>query len=147
ATAEARCLVREVYPLLRDGKGPRISQAQEQASYFGGRHPADGEIDWRWPAQRIYKLLRAVTHPYPRAFTWPRGPAPPISWASPAKPASALAPGKVRIEGRSRVLVGAGDRGVLVLRRVQPEGESELDALEWATSSHIASGERLGRSA
>jgi methionyl-tRNA formyltransferase len=139
--------VREVYPLLRDGKAPRISQAQEQASYFGGRHPADGEIDWRWPARRIYNLIRAVTHPYPGAFTWHRGRALLIWWATPASPASALEPGLVRIEGRSRVLVGAGDRAVLVLRRVQAEGESELDALDWATSSHIASGERLGRSA
>jgi len=30
---------------------------------------------------------------------------------------------------------------------VQPQGESELDALEWATSGQIASEERLGRSA
>src|SRR5215831_5734532 len=147
ATAEARCLVREVYPLLRDGKAPRISQAQEQASYFGGRHPADGEIDWRWPARRIYNLIRAVTHPYPGAFTWHRGRALHVWWASPAGPASALGPGKVRIEGRSRVLVGAGDGGGLVLGRVQPQGESELDALEWATSGHIASEERLGRGA
>jgi methionyl-tRNA formyltransferase len=147
ATAEARCLMREIHPLLRDGRAPRIPQDQEQASYFAGRHPEDGEIDWRWPARRIYNLIRAVTHPYPGAFTWHRGRALLIWWASPARPASALAPGKVRIEGRSRVLVGAGDRGVLVLRRVQPEGQSELDALEWATSSHIASGERLGRSA
>ena len=147
ATAEARCLLREVYPLLRDGRTPRISQAQERASYFGGRHPEDGEIDWRWPARRIYNLIRAVTHPYPGAFTWHRGRALHIWWASPADPASVLGPGEVRLEGRSRVLVGAGDGAVLVLRRVQPQGESELDALEWATSGQIASEERLGRSA
>jgi len=147
ATEEARCLVREVYPLLRDGRAPRVSQAQEQASYFGGRRPADGEIDWRWPARRIYNLIRAVTHPYPGAFTWHSGRTLHIWWASPVDPASALEPGEVRIAGSSRVLVGAGDGGVLVLRRVQPQGESELDALDWATSGQIASEERLGRSA
>ena len=147
ATAEARCLVREVYPLLRDGRAPRIPQDPEQASYFGGRHPEDGEIDWQWPARRIYNLIRAVTHPYPGAFTWHRGRALHIWWASPAGSASGLAPGELRMEGPSRVLAGAGDGAALVLRRVQPQGEGELDAPEWATSHQIASDERLGRSA
>ena len=39
---------------------PRLAQDHSQASYFGGRKPADGEIDWRWPAKRVYDLVRAV---------------------------------------------------------------------------------------
>jgi len=31
--------------------------------------PADGHFEWTWPATRIYNLVRAVTHPYPGAFT------------------------------------------------------------------------------
>src|SRR5215470_9610068 len=69
ATDEARHLFSEVYPLLREGRAPRIPQDPSQASYFGGRTPEDGKIEWRWPARRIYDLVRAVTHPYPGAFT------------------------------------------------------------------------------
>jgi methionyl-tRNA formyltransferase len=146
ATEEARLLVREIYPLLRDGRAPRISQEQAHASYFGGRQPEDGEIDWHWPVRRIYNLIRAVTHPYPGAFTWHRGRPLHIWWASPIECASVLEPGEVRVDGRSGVLVGSG-AGALLLKCVQPEGEGELNALEWATSSGISSDERLGRGA
>lgn len=38
-------------------------------SYFGGRKPEDGRIDWALPAQQVYNLHRAVAPPYPGAFT------------------------------------------------------------------------------
>ena len=40
-------LMRETYPLLRAGAAPRLPQDHSQASYFGGRTPGDGLIDWR----------------------------------------------------------------------------------------------------
>ena len=55
--------------MLRAGTAPRLTQDHAQASYFGGRTPEDGLIDWRQPARHIYNLVRAVTHPYPGAFT------------------------------------------------------------------------------
>ncbi len=145
ATEEARILMREIYPLLRAGRAPRTPQDQRQASYFGGRNPEDGEIDWRWPVRRIYNLIRAVTHPYPGTFTWHRGRKLHIWWALPIERANFLQPGEVRIESGSGVLVGSAE-GALRLERVQPEGESELDALDWAKSGRVFSGERLGRS-
>ncbi len=45
-------------------------QDESQASYFGGRKPADGEIDWAQSATRIRNLIRAVTRPYPGAFSY-----------------------------------------------------------------------------
>jgi methionyl-tRNA formyltransferase len=40
-----------------------------KGSYFGGRTPEDGRIDWSWPAARIHALIRAVAPPFPGAFT------------------------------------------------------------------------------
>ena len=57
--------MREIYPALRSGKAPKLPQDQRQASYFGGRRPEDGLIDWQKSAWEIYNLVRAVTHPYP----------------------------------------------------------------------------------
>ncbi|MHB8068514.1 MAG: formyltransferase [Desulfobaccales bacterium] len=68
-TAAAGELMQEIYPALRAGTAPKIPQDQSQASYFGGRRPEDGRIDWQKSAQEIYNLVRAVTHPYPGAFT------------------------------------------------------------------------------
>ena len=57
-------------PAPAERPGPaRLPQDHAQASYFGGRRPEDGKIDWRQPATAIYNLMRAVTHPYPGAFT------------------------------------------------------------------------------
>lgn len=68
-TAAAGQLFRETYPLIRSGRAPRFPQDHSQASYYGGRGPDDGRIDWSQPAMTIYNLIRAVTHPYPGAFT------------------------------------------------------------------------------
>ena len=72
-TAAAGALMRETYPLLRAGAAPSAPQDQSQASYFGGRGPEDGLISWDKEAMAVYNLVRAVTHPYPGAFTHLRG--------------------------------------------------------------------------
>jgi methionyl-tRNA formyltransferase len=41
----------------------------EQGSYFGGRRPEDGRIDWEQTAWQIHNLIRAVAPPYPGAST------------------------------------------------------------------------------
>lgn len=61
-------LLEEVLPLIREGRALRIPQDLAKGSYYGGRRPEDGHIDWNWPAMRIYNLIRAVTEPYPGAF-------------------------------------------------------------------------------
>jgi UDP-4-amino-4-deoxy-L-arabinose formyltransferase/UDP-glucuronic acid dehydrogenase (UDP-4-keto-hexauronic acid decarboxylating) len=66
----ARELLEELLPMIKDGSAPRIPQDLQSGSYFGGRNPEDGIIDWNWPVMRIYNLIRAVTKPYPGAFTY-----------------------------------------------------------------------------
>jgi len=56
-------------PRLIAGTAPRIPLDLQAGSYFGRRGPADGRIDWRAPAQTVHNLIRAVTRPYPGAFT------------------------------------------------------------------------------
>lgn len=55
-------------PGLIDGSAARLPNDLSQGSYFGGRKPEDGRIDWTQPAQRVYNLIRAVAPPYPGAF-------------------------------------------------------------------------------
>jgi UDP-4-amino-4-deoxy-L-arabinose formyltransferase/UDP-glucuronic acid dehydrogenase (UDP-4-keto-hexauronic acid decarboxylating) len=56
-------------PLLKAGKAPRVPQDLARGSYFGGRRPQDGLIDWTRSAVQVRNLVRAVTRPYPGAFT------------------------------------------------------------------------------
>lgn len=37
------------------------------------RHPADGVVCWTSSARRLHDFIRALTHPYPGAFTWLNG--------------------------------------------------------------------------
>ena len=66
----ATALLDEQLPQIKTGGNQRIPQNQEQASYYGGRQPQDGEIDWRKSATAVRNLVRAVTKPYPGAFTY-----------------------------------------------------------------------------
>jgi methionyl-tRNA formyltransferase len=51
------------------GTASRRPQDLAQGSYFGGRRPEDGVIDWTLDARAIHNLVRAVAPPYPGAFT------------------------------------------------------------------------------
>lgn len=106
----AGTLLEEVLPLIREGKSPRTPQDLTKGSYFGGRRPEDGRIDWRWSAVRIYNLIRAVTEPYPGAFTFsPGGEKIMIWWALPKEDGiHDHNPGQIEIEN-SNVFVRAGE--------------------------------------
>ena len=56
-------------PALVAGCAPERPNDVSQGSYFGGRKPEDGRIDWSQPAAEVYNLIRAVAPPYPGAFT------------------------------------------------------------------------------
>jgi methionyl-tRNA formyltransferase len=58
---------------LLDGTTTLKPQDLAAGSYFGGRKPEDGRIDWRQGARAIHDLVRAVAPPYPGAFTDVRG--------------------------------------------------------------------------
>jgi methionyl-tRNA formyltransferase len=53
-----------------DGSAPRIEQMESKATTFGRRTADDGLIHWRMAAHDVRNLVRAVTEPYPGAFTF-----------------------------------------------------------------------------
>jgi len=66
----ATALLDEQLPKIKAGSNERIPQNQEQATYYGGRKPQDGAIHWDQSATAVRNLVRAVTKPYPGAFTY-----------------------------------------------------------------------------
>ena len=70
AVAEAAArLIRRELPRLAAGAPPGREMDLSQGSYFGGRRPEDGRIDWAQPASSVHNLIRAVAPPFPGAFT------------------------------------------------------------------------------
>lgn len=141
-SAAGRLLDRAL-PALAEGTAPRARQDASLRSYFGGRRPEDGRIDWSWPVERVYDLVRAVTHPYPGAFTTRGGKKLLVWWAVPlGVPASAPA-GRVVAVDRDGIVVGTGE-GALRLVTVQLEGQPELPACAFALVDNLTPGDRLG---
>ena len=62
-------LLTEQLPALLAGTAPRKAQDHSQATYTCRRLPEDNQIDWSRPAAEIHDLIRAVTAPYPGAYT------------------------------------------------------------------------------
>jgi methionyl-tRNA formyltransferase len=67
-TPAAKTLLNRCLPLLLDGKIEPKPLDLAQGSYFGGRKPEHGRIDWHQSAWAIHNLVRAVAPPYPGAF-------------------------------------------------------------------------------
>lgn len=116
---EARAVLDEALPLIVQRREPRREQDHRQSSYFGGRKPDDGRIDWTWPAERVRDLVRAVTRPWPGAFTVAGG-RKVIVWSAEVAPATGLTPGQVVPGG-----VAAAD-GVVRIGAVHVEGHGEM---------------------
>jgi len=66
-------VVLEAYRQLTHGTAVPIPQDYSTGSFTCARTPVDGEIDWAQPSRRIYNLIRALTFPYPGAYTYYRG--------------------------------------------------------------------------
>lgn len=141
--AAAEALLRETLPQLAAGTAPRLPNDLAAGSYFGGRTPADGRIDWAAPARTIYNLVRAVTHPWPGAFAQFEARPLFVWWAQPvAEAAGDGAPGEVVAIDAEGLTVRTGS-GALRLLRLQSAGEDEMDAAAWARAHAVTKGNRL----
>ncbi len=112
-----RILERQIDALLA-GTARETPQDESQATTFGGRQPEDGRIAWAQTSAQIFNLIRAVTDPYPGAFT-DVGPARlMVWWAEPDSPAARRggAPGEVL--SVQPLVVATGD-GALELTRTE----------------------------
>jgi len=120
----ARVVLERQIDALTQGTAPRRKQDESQATYFGGRTPEDGRIDWTAGAEKIYNLIRAVTQPYPGAFTDVDGKKLFIWWAKPV-PGPGGTPGQIVSTDPLIVATGSGD-----LELINWEWEDEEDTRE-----------------
>lgn len=111
-------LIRENLHLLEAGKASRTPQDHDAATCFGGRRPEDGLIDWNAAAKDIANLVRAVTRPYPGAFSYLKGKKVFIWEAVPVDDTTKTPAGKVITV---KPLVVATGRGLLRIDDAEPE--------------------------
>ena len=146
-TSAALGLFKKTYPLIKEGRASRVPQDHRSATKFSGRGPEDGRIDWGLPAISTYNLIRAVTHPYPGAFTLWRGKKLylwEVVWDTRLPLGKRGVVGKVEtVEHGKGVVVSTGD-GCLRVTRMQYEGCEELAAEEVMDQLGMRIGSLLG---
>ena len=52
------------------GERPGRPQPQNGTNNLPGRKPRDGVLDWSMSSTKVYDFVRALTKPYPGAFSW-----------------------------------------------------------------------------
>ncbi len=119
----AQVVLQEQLPKLKNGTATFTKQDESQASYFGRRTAADGEILWHKSAKEINNLVRAVTEPYPGAFSY-LGQRKLIVWRSRVldtqhdkQPGTVLSTSPLVIacgEGALEIVAGQNDSGLYV---------------------------------
>jgi methionyl-tRNA formyltransferase len=117
-------------PALLSGSAGRTPQDHSKATFTCKRLPEDNLITWSAPSGIIYNLIRAVTFPYPGAFTYLNGRLLRV-WAAQKldypRYVGAIPGRVVQVIPEQGSVVLTGD-GALLIKRVQYDGEDAVIA-------------------
>ena len=142
-----REMILELWPRLLQGAPPRRPQPPTDEPILARRRPEHGRIDWSQPARRIYDFVRALTRPYPGAFTELAG----SRWSvwdaaclpdgvhglrTEAGPGRILGPVHSPSAAASGLCVAAGEGAIVLLELQDADGRvlrgHELSSRDWA---------------
>ena len=121
-TVAAEIVLDRVLADLVAGRAARRPQDLAQGSYFGGRTPEDGRIDWRANAATIHNLVRAVAPPYPGALTAVAGHPARVLATRLVEAGAAGGPARLEVD-QGRLVARCGGGGRLVVRTLEVDGE------------------------
>ncbi len=138
-------LLDDVLPRVLKGTARRVAQDESKATYFGGRRPEDGQIDWTQNAKDIRNLVRAVARPYPGAFSFV-GDRKCLFWSVTQVPdqGSAVAPGTILSIDPLVVQCGGG---TLRVDSGQPADGVYMTGAQMAKEMNLVDGMRFAASA
>ncbi|WP_280234095.1 methionyl-tRNA formyltransferase [Nocardia cyriacigeorgica] len=128
--------VREALDALATGTAEWKPQNKAERTYFHKRSERDSRIDWQWPAADLERFVRALSAPYPRAFSHYRGEKVEILAARVSSARYGGTPGRVIVQEDGGAVVCGPDafRGgnhALVITRVRTADGAEHDGAEF----------------
>ena len=135
-------LLDAVLPQIKQGTIPKTPQDSAAASYYGGRSPEDGEINWHAAAENVRNLIRAVTKPYPGAFSF-IGAKKYFFWkaAMVSEDEGVSTPGTILSTNPLCIQCG---KGVLRVDSGQREGDIDMNGNQLAEATSLLPGMRFG---
>lgn len=138
-TVAAELTLHGAVPALVAGTAPRRAQDRAQATYFGGRKPEDGVIDWSRPAADIHNLVRAVAPPYPGARTRVRGRSARVLRSRIRDPSAAATDTPSLRVDQGEIVAHCGGGGTLSIAALEIDGS----AVTAATLAEICAGQPI----
>lgn len=134
-------LLGRLLPAMLEGDFVEREQDESQASYFGRRTPADGQLDWRRPAGELHNLVRAVTQPYPGAFA-PVGERKLIVWQSKVVPGNQGRPAGTVLSVEP-LRIACGEDSLEIVAGQQGDAGLFLAGAQLAREMGLVTGSRL----
>jgi methionyl-tRNA formyltransferase len=121
-------LLKNYIPVIeKGGVVPTESQEDENATYYPRRAAEDGAIDWTRSATEIHQFVRALSRPYPGAFTSFGNQVVKIWECSPD-------PGIIEIEGTPGQVIESSEFGMLLVGT----GDGYLLVTDYESAGDIA---------
>lgn len=122
-------LLLQVLAQIESGTAIRTSQNPLDGAYYTRRFPRDGLIDWQhMTAKQAYDLVRALSHPYPGAFTTLNGEKL-IIWRAMLLDQKIISvPGRVCMRMQEGAVIMAADRGLLLVEAQRATDPTSLPA-------------------
>lgn len=130
-------VLEEALDRLEFGTAIAVPQDLSQRTFFHKRSDRDSLVDWTWPAADIERFVRALSDPYPNAYTYFRGERLRLIASHVSRCTYGGTPGRVFIEedGGMVIVAGAlayrGQSPGLVLDVVRTDDGVDHDALAY----------------
>lgn len=120
--------LKEALTALESGTAEWRPQNKAERTYFHKRSERDSLIDWNWPAEVLERLVRALSEPYPPAYTFYRGERIEILEAKISEIRYGGTPGRVIVQEDGGAVVSGpeaylgGNRGLVVTKVRSADG-------------------------
>jgi methionyl-tRNA formyltransferase len=126
---------------LGDNSTP-VKQDPNEATLAPILKKEDGEIDWNWPAAKIFNRSRGF-QPWPGAYSYFRGQMFHI-WKSRVSGEALQGEPGLMSAMEKRLLIACGERTELELIEVQIEGRKRMSGTAFMNGHHLKDDEKLG---
>lgn len=134
AISNSLSLLEKNWPEIHNCSPKAIPQDEQEATINERRRPSDGLIDWTKSSKECYNWIRALTIPYPGAFSfWKNQKV--IVWSSRISDVKQTKPGQI-MDCSEKIIVSTKN-GCLELLLLQVENEPICNAKVFSQSYHI----------
>lgn len=130
-------VLEEALDKIESGTAVPIPQNLAERTFFHKRSDRDSLIDWTWPAADIERFVRALSDPYPNAYTYFRGERLRVIASHVSRCTYGGTPGRVFIEEDGGMVIVAGAQAYrgqspgLVLDVVRTEDGIDHNAMDY----------------